>query len=128
LVDNFEPSLRIGFLMALLTRSMILVLFFFFLLITHSHSHSHSLTHSLSFIDNAAYVRFGVGSRQRVRHINACPTTTRGTVGNERERRTNERSRKEKKEKRENKNEGAEEKKAILFLFFFSSFLSFFID
>ena len=45
LVDNFEPSLRIGFLMALLTRSMILVLFFF-LLITHSHSHSLTLSHS----------------------------------------------------------------------------------
>jgi hypothetical protein len=100
LVDNFEPSLRIGFLMALLTRSMILLLFFF-LLITHSHSYSHSLTHSLSFIDNAAYVRFGVGSRQRVRHINACPTTTRGTVGNERE--TKERSRKEKEKERKQK-------------------------
>ena len=102
LEDNFEPSLRIGFLMALLTRSMIFVLFFF-LLITHIHIHTHTHTLSLSFIDCAAYVRFEVSSRDKVRHTNACPTTTRGTVGNKRERRK-ERLRKENgEEMRENK-------------------------
>ena len=74
--ENFEPSLRIGFLMALLTRSIIRVrlLLRFFLLITHIHTRS--LTHSISFIDSAAYVRCEVGSRQGVRQIDACPTTT----------------------------------------------------
>jgi len=114
--------------MALLTRSMILVLFFF-LLITHSHSHSHSLTHSLSFIDNAAYVRFGVGSRQRVRHINACPTTTRGTVGNERERRTNERTiAKRKREKEKTKMRAQKKGRRYSFFSFLFLFLPFFID
>lgn len=85
--DNFEPSLRIGFLMALLTRSMILVLDFF---IDHSLTFTHTHSLSLSFIDSAAYAWFEMGSQQRVRRINACPTTTRGTVGNERK--TKERS------------------------------------
>lgn len=66
LLDSFDPSRRIGFLIALLTRSMILVYFFF--LIDQSFLHTHSLLRSHSFINSTAYVRCEFGSRRKVRH------------------------------------------------------------
>ena len=104
--------------MALLTRSMILVLFFFFFFIDHSFTFTLTLSPSLSFIDCAAYVRFGVGSRHRARHTNACPTTTRGTVGNKRGRRKNDC---EKRKRNREKTKMRAQKKERRYSFFLAS-------
>jgi hypothetical protein len=117
LVDNLEPSLKIGFLKALLTRSIILVLF--------SIDHSFILTLSHSSIARHMFVCM-VDSRQRVRHKRVPRHYYQGySWQRERKRRKNNR---EKKREKRKKTKMRAHKKGRRLSFFLSFFRSLFID